>query len=86
LTPRAKSELEIMRFCQSFMTSLYRVIGADVDVPAGDIVSAAEKSDICLVSIRELPVIMREFLTGKGLSYGGSLARTEARASVYLSC
>jgi glutamate dehydrogenase (NADP+) len=77
--PKGKSEAEIMRFCQSFMTELYRHIGPDIDVPAGDIG----------VGAREIGFLFGQYkrirggneagvLTGKGLGYGGSLARTEA--------
>ena len=68
--PKGKSDREIMMFCQSFMTELCKVIGADTDVPAGDIGTGA----------REIGYMfgMYKVLTGKGLTYGGSLARTEA--------
>ena len=76
--PKGKSDAEVMRFCQSFMTELYRHIGPDTDVPAGDIgVGAREIGDL----FGQYKKIRNEWsgvLTGKGLSYGGSLARTEA--------
>ena len=76
--PKGKSDAEVMRFCQSFMTELQRHIGPDTDVPAGDIgVGAREIGFLC----GQYKKIRDEFtgvLTGKGLSYGGSLARTEA--------
>jgi glutamate dehydrogenase (NADP+) len=76
--PKGKSELEIMRFCQSFMTSLYRVIGADVDVPAGDIGVGGREIGYMFGQYKRITGHYEGVLTGKGLSYGGSLARTEA--------
>jgi len=75
--PKGKSDREVMAFCQSFMTELCKHIGADTDVPAGDIGVVDVKSVICSDSIRE-SVLYEGVLTGKGLTYGGSLARTEA--------
>ncbi|NLB36261.1 MAG: NADP-specific glutamate dehydrogenase [Clostridiales bacterium] len=76
--PKGKSELEIMHFCQSFMTSLYRVIGADVDVPAGDIGVGGREIGYMFGQYKRITGHYEGVLTGKGLSYGGSLARTEA--------
>ncbi len=76
--PKGKSDREVMAFCQSFMTELNKYIGADTDVPAGDIgTGAREIADIFGQYKRSLGVY-EGVLTGKGLSYGGSLARTEA--------
>ncbi|WP_462410138.1 NADP-specific glutamate dehydrogenase [Neobacillus sp. Marseille-QA0830] len=77
--PKGKSDGEIMRFCQSFMTELYRHIGPDVDVPAGDIgVGAREIGYLFGMYKRIRGGFEAGVLTGKGLSYGGSLTRTEA--------
>ena len=76
--PRGKSDLEIMRFCQSFMTELYRHIGPDTDVPAGDIGTGAREIGYMFGQYKRLRNEWTGTLTGKGLSYGGSLARTEA--------
>ena len=77
--PRGKSDNEIMRFCQSFMTELYRHIGPDVDVPAGDIgVGAREIGYLYGQYKRIRGAFENGVLTGKGLSYGGSLIRPEA--------
>ena len=77
--PKGKSDREIMRFCQSFMTELYRYIGADGDVPAGDIGVGAREIGYMFGHYRRLRgAYMGGVLTGKGLSYGGSLARKEA--------
>ena len=77
--PKGKSDREIMRFCQSFMTELYRYIGADGDVPAGDIGVGAREIGFMFGHYRRLRgAYMGGVLTGKGLSYGGSLARKEA--------
>ena len=76
--PKGKSDNEIMSFCQSFMTELYRHIGADTDVPAGDIgVGAREIGDL-YGQYKRLTGLYTGVLTGKGLTYGGSLARTQA--------
>ncbi|MBQ8797618.1 MAG: NADP-specific glutamate dehydrogenase [Oscillospiraceae bacterium] len=77
--PKGKSDREIMRFCQSFMTELYRYIGADEDVPAGDIGVGAREIGYMFGHYRRIRGAYKGgILTGKGLSYGGSLARTEA--------
>lgn len=77
--PKGKSDNEVMRFCQSFMTELYRHIGQDVDVPAGDIgVGAREVGYLFGQYKRIKDAYEGGVLTGKGLSYGGSLVRTEA--------
>ena len=76
--PKGKSDGEIMRFCQSFMTELQRHIGADTDVPAGDIGVGAREIGYLFGQYKRLRNEFTGVLTGKGLSYGGSLARTEA--------
>ena len=76
--PRGKSDLEIMRFCQSFMTELYRHIGPDTDVPAGDIGTGSREIGYMFGQYKRIRNEWTGTLTGKGLSYGGSLARTEA--------
>ena len=77
--PKGRSENEIMRFCQSFMTELYRHIGPDVDVPAGDMGVGAREIGYLYGQYRRIKgVSERGVLTGKGLGYGGSLARKEA--------
>ena len=77
--PKGKSDREIMRFCQSFMTELYRYIGADEDVPAGDIGVGAREIGYMFGQYRRIRGSYKGgVLTGKGLSYGGSLARREA--------
>src|SRR4051794_10350982 len=76
--PKGKSVHEIMRFCQSFMTELYRYIGADVDVPAGDIGVGAREIGYMFGQYKRLTNEFTGVLTGKGLEYGGSLIRTEA--------
>ena len=76
--PRGKSDLEIMRFCQSFMTELYRHIGPDTDVPAGDIGTGAREIGYMFGQYKRIRNEWTGTLTGKGLTYGGSLARTEA--------
>ncbi|CDF57902.1 NADP-specific glutamate dehydrogenase [Thermobrachium celere] len=77
--PRGKSDAEIMRFCQSFMTELYRHIGPDVDVPAGDIGVGAREIGYLYGQYRRIKGAFENgVLTGKGLSYGGSLIRPEA--------
>ena len=76
--PKGKSDGEIMRFCQSFMTELYRHIGADCDVPAGDIGTGAREIGYMFGQYKRLQNEFTGVLTGKGLQYGGSLARTEA--------
>ena len=76
--PKGKSDGEIMRFCQSFMTELFRHIGADTDVPAGDIGTGAREIGYLFGQYKRLANEFVGVLTGKGLAYGGSLARTEA--------
>ena len=76
--PKGKSDAEIMRFCQSFMTELCRHIGPDTDVPAGDIGTGAREIGYMFGQYKRLRNEFTGVLTGKGLSYGGSLARTEA--------
>ena len=76
--PRGKSDGEIMRFCQSFMTELWRHIGADTDVPAGDIGTGAREIGYMYGQYKRLSNVHTGVLTGKGLTWGGSLARTEA--------
>ena len=76
--PKGKSDGEIMRFCQSFMTELYRHIGANVDVPAGDIGVGAREIGYMFGQYKRITNSFEGVLTGKGLEYGGSLIRTEA--------
>ncbi len=76
--PKGKSDNEIMRFCQSFMTELYRHIGADTDVPAGDIGVGGREIGFLYGQYKRIRDVYEGVLTGKGLTYGGSLARTEA--------
>ena len=76
--PKGKSDREIMAFCQSFMTELCKYIGADTDVPAGDIGTGAREIGYMFGQYKSIRGLYEGVLTGKGLSYGGSLARTEA--------
>ena len=76
--PKGKSDNEIMKFCQSFMTELCRHIGADTDVPAGDIGTGAREIGYMFGQYKRIKNIYEGVLTGKGLTFGGSLARTEA--------
>ena len=76
--PKGKSDREIMSFCQSFMTELCKYIGADTDVPAGDIGTGAREIGYMFGQYKRIRGLYEGVLTGKGLSYGGSLARTEA--------
>ena len=76
--PKGKSDREIMAFCQSFMTELSKYIGADVDVPAGDIGTGAREIGFMFGQYKRIRGMFEGVLTGKGLTYGGSLARTEA--------
>ena len=76
--PKGKSDMEVMRFCQSFMTELSKHIGADTDVPAGDIGVGAREIGYMFGQYKRLRNEFTGVLTGKGLTYGGSLARTEA--------
>ena len=76
--PKGKSDREVMRFCQSFMNELYKYIGADTDVPAGDIGVGAREVGYFFGQYRRLKTVFEGVFTGKGLSYGGSLARPQA--------
>jgi len=76
--PKGKSDAEVMRFCQSFMTELSKHIGADLDVPAGDIGTGAREIGYMFGQYKRLRNEFTGVLTGKGLTYGGSLARTQA--------
>ena len=76
--PKGKSDREVMRFCQSFMTELYRHVGADVDVPAGDIGVGGREIGYMFGQYKRITNQFTGVLTGKGLEYGGSLIRTEA--------
>lgn len=76
--PKGKSDAEVMRFCQSFMTELCKHVGADTDVPAGDIGTGAREIGYMFGQYKRIRNVWEGVLTGKGLSYGGSLARTEA--------
>lgn len=76
--PKGKSDMEVMRFCQSFMTELYRHIGPDTDVPAGDIGVGGREIGYLYGQYKRITNEFTSVLTGKGLSYGGSLARTQA--------
>ncbi len=87
--PAGKSNAEIMRFCQSFMTALYRYIGPDIDVPAGDIGVGGREIGYLYGQYRRLKGVWENgVLTGKGLSYGGSLVRPEATGygAIYYLC
>lgn len=76
--PKGKSDREVMAFCKSFITELYKYIGADTDVPAGDIGTGAREIGYMFGQYKRITGRYEGVLTGKGLSYGGSLARTEA--------
>ena len=76
--PKGKSDREIMAFCQSFMTELCKYIGADVDVPAGDIGTGAREIGFMFGQYKRMTGLYEGVLTGKGLTFGGSLARTQA--------
>lgn len=76
--PKGKSDHEVMRFCQSFMTELYRHVGADIDVPAGDIGVGGREIGYMFGQYKRITNEFTGVLTGKGLEYGGSLIRTEA--------
>ncbi len=87
--PRGKSDMDILRFCQSFMTELYRHIGPDVDVPAGDIGVGGREIGYLYGQYRRIKgAFQNGVLTGKGLSYGGSLIRPEATGygATYYAC
>ncbi len=76
--PKGKSDREVMAFCQSFITELFKYIGADTDVPAGDIGTGAREIGYMFGQYKRIKGLYEGVLTGKGLSYGGSLARKEA--------
>ncbi|MBE5800887.1 MAG: NADP-specific glutamate dehydrogenase [Clostridiales bacterium] len=76
--PKGKTDAEIMAFCQSFITELYRHIGADVDVPAGDIGTGAREIGYMYGQYKRITGVYEGVLTGKGLTYGGSLGRKQA--------
>ena len=76
--PKGKSDREVMAFCQSFMTELHKYIGADQDVPAGDIGVGGREIGFLYGQYKRLTGLYEGVLTGKGLTYGGSLARTQA--------
>src|SRR5687768_14743946 len=76
--PKGKSDGEIMRFCQSFMTELYRHIGADIDVPAGDIGVGGREIGYMFGQYKRITNSFEGVLTGKGMEYGGSMIRPEA--------
>lgn len=76
--PKGKSEMEVMRFCQSFMTELYKYIGADQDVPAGDIGVGGREIGYLFGQYKRITGLYEGVLTGKGLTWGGSLVRTQA--------
>ena len=76
--PKGKSDREIMAFCQSLITELYKYIGADTDVPAGDIGVGAREVGFMYGQYKRIRGVYEGVFTGKGLSYGGSLARTQA--------
>ena len=76
--PKGKSDREIFEFCRSFMTELYKYVGADMDVPAGDIGTGAREIGYMFGTFKKITGSYEGMLTGKGLTYGGSLARTEA--------
>lgn len=76
--PKGKSDREVLAFCQSFMTELSKYIGADIDVPAGDIGTGAREIGYMFGQYKRIKNVYEGVLTGKGLSYGGSLARKEA--------
>ncbi|MBQ6551985.1 MAG: NADP-specific glutamate dehydrogenase [Lachnospiraceae bacterium] len=76
--PKGKSDREIMAFCQSFMSELFKYIGADTDVPAGDIGTGAREIGYMYGMYKKLTGLYEGVLTGKGLTFGGSLVRTEA--------
>ena len=84
--PKGKSDMEVMRFCQSFMTELSRHIGADTDVPAGDIGTGAREIGFMFGQYKRLKNVYEGVLTGKGLTWGGSLVRTEATGYGLVYC
>jgi glutamate dehydrogenase (NADP+) len=84
--PKGKSDFEVMKFCQSFMTELHKYIGADTDVPAGDIGVGGREIGYLYGQYKRLTGLYEGVLTGKGLSYGGSLTRTEATGYGLVYC
>ena len=76
--PKGKSDNEVMRFCQSFMTELFKYVGADTDVPAGDIGTGAREIGYMYGQYKRITGLYEGVLTGKGLTYGGSLGRKQA--------
>ena len=76
--PKGKSDREVMAFCQAFMSELYKYIGKDIDVPAGDIGTGGREIGFMYGQYKRITSLYEGVLTGKGLSFGGSLARTEA--------
>jgi glutamate dehydrogenase (NADP+) len=76
--PKGKSDREVLAFCTSFITELYKYVGADVDVPAGDIGTGGREIGYMFGQFKKITGSYEGVLTGKGLTYGGSLARTEA--------
>ena len=76
--PKGKTDNEVMRFCQSFMTELRRHIGEDIDVPAGDIGVGAREIGYLFGQYKRITNEFTGILTGKGLEFGGSMIRTEA--------
>jgi glutamate dehydrogenase (NADP+) len=84
--PKGKSDREVMAFCQSFMTELCKYIGADVDVPAGDIGVGGREIGYLYGQYKRVTGLYEGVLTGKGLSYGGSLARTQATGYGLVYC
>lgn len=83
--PKGKSDREVMRFCQSFMSELYRHIGPNTDVPAGDIGVGGREVGYLFGQYKRLKNEYSGVLTGKGLTFGGSLIRTEATGYVYVT-
>ena len=84
--PHGKSDLEVMRFCQSFMSELYKYIGENVDVPAGDIGVGGREVGYLYGQYKKLTTSYDSILTGKGLTFGGSLIRTQATGYGLLYC
>jgi glutamate dehydrogenase (NADP+) len=76
--PHGKSDAEVMRFCQAFMTELYKYVGADIDVPAGDIGVGGREVGFLFGQYKRITTSYEGMLTGKGLTFGGSLIRTQA--------
>lgn len=76
--PKGKSDMEVMRFCQSFITTLYKYIGAHHDIPAGDIGTGEREIGYMFGQFKRMTSHFEDILTGKGMTYGGSLVRTEA--------